>query len=139
MQSEPNELSQETSLDPNTQDSNVSSQHGLDQSGLRLPRRLRAGEERSKPKRSASNTSWSTSSSASSTHGLEGSSRGLRKHSPVDRIAKHERALTDPSKKRNQGPDFAVVQRGRSANDGQVVLADFPNGLLFSSFHGYIC
>ncbi len=130
MQPEPTDLSQKTSLNQNSPDNNLKSQHGLDRSDSHLPRQLRAGEGRSIPRRSASNSSSATSSSTGSDQSLAGPLRGLRKSSPVDRIAEHEKALRYSLRKKDQRPGFAVVQRGRNATTGQVVLADFPNGVL---------
>ena len=136
MQSEYNELSQKTSLDQSTQESNLAAQHGLEHSDLLPPRLHETGKERSRSRRSASTTSRTTSSSGSSTYSVEESLRRLTQSSPVDRVAKHEKALTRlPKKKKNAGPEFTLIQRGRTTTTGQVVLSDFPNGslLLFQS------
>ena len=129
MQSQSHEYLQKDSLNQNTEDSRPSTQHGHDDSDQQSPHQPRADEGRSHSRRSASTISWSTSSSEGSDQSLERSLRGLRKSSPVNRIAEHETSLAHLPKKRSPGPSFAVVQRGRNATTGQVVLADFPNGL----------
>ena len=140
MQSESNDLSQNNSLKQNSQESNLRSQYGLDRSSSPAFHWLRAGERKPTPRRSGSSTSSSTSSSATSDQSLERSLRGLRTSSPVDRITEHEKALAYFSKKkRDRGPGFTVVQRGRNATTGHVVLTDFPNGTVFSSIPCSIC
>ncbi len=132
MQSDSNEVTQNTPLNQNTHHSHLNSHHGLDHSDEQPTPQFRAGQERARNSRSTSITSSSTSSSRGSDDSLERSLRGLRKNSPVDRIAEHEKASSYLPKRRNQGPAFAVIQRGRNATTGQVALADFPNGSLFT-------
>ena len=128
MQPEPNEFSQKTSLNQNYHDSNPNSQYGFDGSDIQPPYQLRAGEGRPISRRSASIASSATSSSGSSEQSLEVSLRRLRKNSPVDRIAEHEKAFSYKAKRRGQGPSFTVVERGRNTTTGQVNFTDFPNG-----------
>lgn len=130
MQSDLNEVTQNTPLNQNIHDTHLHSHHGLDRSRHQPAHQLQAGEGRENNRRSGSITSSSSFSSRSSDDSLGGSSRGLRKRSPVDRIADHEKASSYLPKIRSQGPAFAVIQRGRNATIGQLALADFPNGWL---------
>ena len=134
MQPEPNELSQKDSSIQNTQEISPASQYGLNNSVHEpLPQpRARGGKDN--PRRSTS-TRASSASSRGSYENLEGSlgrlSSGSRPHtrSPVSRIEEHEKALTNLSKRKNEGPTFTVVQKGRNLGTDQPGLADFPNGL----------
>lgn len=132
MQSEFNEQPPKTSLDKDTLNNHLSNQYGFDQPDQHPSHQLRAGEERATSRRSVSTVSSSTSSSRGSDDSLGTASRGLRRSSPVDRIAEHEKKWSRSSKhkSKSQGPGFTVIQRGRSSDVDQVVLTDFPNGLI---------
>lgn len=134
MQSDSDEVTQKTSLNQITHFNLSDSKHGLHRPGEQPTHQPSAGEGRAKSRRSGSNTSSSVSSRGSD-DSLERSLRGLRKGSPVDRIAEHENASSYLPKKRGQGPAFAVIQRGRNVTTGQVVLADFPNGTACTISH----
>jgi hypothetical protein len=136
MQSDSNEVTQNTPLNQDTNSSHLNSHHGLDRADGQPTRQLRASQERAENSRSTSVTSSSTSTSRGSDDSFERSIRGLRGNSPVDRIDEHEKASSYSPSRRNRGPAFAVIQRGRNATIGQVALADFPNGSLFT-IHDY--
>ena len=134
MQPEPNEITQKILLTQNTQDSHHPSHHGIDHYDEQPSSRPRTGEGSPDPRRSASDIE----SSASSDRGSDDASGSLlrrlsppsspRTRSPVDRIAKYEKALTYVLKKRTEVPGFTVVQREKKASSSQTAITDFPNG-----------
>lgn len=135
MQPELNEDSQRSLLPQSSQENNRDSQHGFQDSNERLSRQLHAGEEKAKPRRSASGTTLSASSAGSPDEGREGPLRRvsppLRQESgsPVDRIIEHENYSSYLPKKRVERRAFTTVQRGSSLGSAQTTIGDFPNGL----------
>ncbi|KAL6719375.1 hypothetical protein ACLMJK_003614 [Lecanora helva] len=119
-----------TSLSQHLPETNFTTQHGVDRTDSQPTHQLHAGAARQKARSSTSSASSTRSSSQSSTQSLEQSLRRLRKSSPVDRIAEHEKALTHLSKRRSPGPTFTVVQGDSSATIDRVLLTDFPNEVL---------
>ena len=137
MQSEPTNTSQNTLSTELTQVTYQAIHHGLDYSRERPSRPLRPGEGGRETSTSAKHAGATSPPVASDGNASESAVRRLnstspRTPSPVDRIIEHERAVSYSPKRRNEGPRFTVVKGGKKSSNGQVALAEFPNGLQFS-------
>ena len=129
MQPELNEISNKPSLTFSTQNSHHDSQYGCNHSEQRLPSQLFAGEGTSDTKQLLRDNGRAPNES------LEHHLRRLsppthpQARSPVNRIAEHEKASIKLPKRRNEGPAFTVVQKGKRSASDHIALGDFPNGL----------
>ncbi len=139
MQSEPTEVSKTSTNTTVPASRDAYFQHGTHtphQPGSRLSS---LGEERDDSGLSAGEADSSVASAPHLDRTIESSSEGkrtespLRTHSPVDRIAEYERALTASQKRQHDGPGFRVVDRKKKTRDEGLSIAAFPNGKLNGS------
>jgi len=138
MQSRPIEVSKTTS--PIVQPQELQNrQHGVDLPDEPLPHPFSPGEGREPPQSSASKASFDGHGATQPQEAVENPSRRLsaeklpRNRSPVDRIVEYERALTSSPKNLSRGPGFKVVPRSKRSGTGTLNLADFPNGIPWTS------
>ncbi len=134
MQSEPTDTSQNTQSTEYPQITHQPSHHGLDHAHEHSPRPLDSGEGGKGTPRSAEPAEAASPYVTSNDETSERTNRRLkstapRTPSPVDRIIEHEKAVNYSPRRRNEGPSFTVVKGGKKLGNGQVALADFPNGL----------
>lgn len=139
MQPEPTQVTQRSSSPHRSPDESTTSHHGLQQRDHRALGSSHCVEHEGEHGRPALRDKTAAVHTAGSPPSTDNSIARLRSvsppqpRSPGERIAEHERASTYSTKKRNEGPGFTVIHRGKKSGTGQCTITDFPNGWLSCS------